>query len=101
VRRGAETRKQTRHFGFHAASSRSGAIFFYAEVTTARLQTLTPLFDAGRITAGVGSILSLMRECGTGGKWNCACVVVTRKTGRGVQVCVRVVLLTAALRYKV
>jgi NADPH:quinone reductase-like Zn-dependent oxidoreductase len=30
------------------------AIFFYAEVTTARLQTLTTLFDAGRITARVG-----------------------------------------------
>src|SRR5208283_3443349 len=31
------------------------AIFFYAEVTAARLQTLTTLFDAGRITARVGS----------------------------------------------
>ena len=37
----------------------AGAIFFYAEVTTARLLTLTPLFDAGRITARVGSILPL------------------------------------------
>jgi NADPH:quinone reductase-like Zn-dependent oxidoreductase len=36
-----------------------GAIFFYAEVTTARLQTLTTLFDASRITARVGSILPL------------------------------------------
>jgi NADPH:quinone reductase-like Zn-dependent oxidoreductase len=36
-----------------------GAIFFYAEVTTARLQTLTTLFDAGRITARAGSILPL------------------------------------------
>ncbi|MGD0731915.1 MAG: NADP-dependent oxidoreductase [Terracidiphilus sp.] len=36
-----------------------GAIFFYAEVTTARLQTLTALFDAGRITARVGSVLPL------------------------------------------
>jgi len=35
----------------------AGAIFFYAEVTTARLQTLTPLFEAGRITARVGSVL--------------------------------------------
>ncbi len=35
------------------------AIFFYAEVTTARLQTLTTLFDAGKITARVGSILPL------------------------------------------
>jgi NADPH:quinone reductase-like Zn-dependent oxidoreductase len=35
------------------------AIFFYAEVTTARLQTLTTLFDARRITARVGSILPL------------------------------------------
>jgi NADPH:quinone reductase-like Zn-dependent oxidoreductase len=37
----------------------AGAIFFYAEVTTARLQTLTTLFDAGRVTARVGSILPL------------------------------------------
>ena len=37
----------------------AGATFFYAEVTTARLQTLTPLFDAGRITARVGSRLPL------------------------------------------
>lgn len=37
----------------------AGSIFFYAEVTTARLQTLTTLFDAGRITARVGSILPL------------------------------------------
>jgi NADPH:quinone reductase-like Zn-dependent oxidoreductase len=36
-----------------------GAIFFYAEVTTARLQTLTALFEAGRITARVGSVLPL------------------------------------------
>lgn len=36
-----------------------GAIFFYAEVTTGRLQTLTTLFDAGRITPRVGSILPL------------------------------------------
>ncbi len=35
------------------------AIFFYAGVTTARLQTLTSLFDAGRITARVGSIVPL------------------------------------------
>jgi NADPH:quinone reductase-like Zn-dependent oxidoreductase len=37
----------------------AGAIFFYAEVTTARLQTLAPLFDEGRITARVGSVLPL------------------------------------------
>jgi NADPH:quinone reductase-like Zn-dependent oxidoreductase len=37
----------------------AGAIFFYAEVTTARLQTLTTLFDADRITPRVGSILPL------------------------------------------
>jgi NADPH:quinone reductase-like Zn-dependent oxidoreductase len=37
----------------------AGAVFFYAEVTTARLQTLTTLFDAGTITARVGSILPL------------------------------------------
>jgi NADPH:quinone reductase-like Zn-dependent oxidoreductase len=35
------------------------AIFFYAEVTTARLQTITTLFDAGRIKAHVGSVLPL------------------------------------------
>ena len=35
------------------------AIFFYAEVTTARLQTISTLFDAGRITARVGSVLPL------------------------------------------
>ena len=35
------------------------AIFFYAEVTTARLQTIATLFDAGRITARVGSVLPL------------------------------------------
>jgi NADPH:quinone reductase-like Zn-dependent oxidoreductase len=28
-------------------------------VTTARLQTLTPLFDAGKITVRVGSLLPL------------------------------------------
>jgi NADPH:quinone reductase-like Zn-dependent oxidoreductase len=37
----------------------AGAIFFYAEVTTPRLQTITALFDAGRITARVGSVLPL------------------------------------------
>ena len=37
----------------------AGAIFFYAEATTARLQTLTTLFDAGRIKVRVGSILPL------------------------------------------
>ena len=37
----------------------AGAIFFYAEVTTARLQTISALFDAGRITARVGSVLPL------------------------------------------
>jgi NADPH:quinone reductase-like Zn-dependent oxidoreductase len=37
----------------------AGAIFFYAEVTTARLQTLTTLFDTGRITTRVGSVLPL------------------------------------------
>jgi len=37
----------------------AGAIFFYAEVTTARLQTLATLFEPGRITARVGSVLPL------------------------------------------
>jgi NADPH:quinone reductase-like Zn-dependent oxidoreductase len=35
------------------------AVFFYAEVTTARLQTISTLFDARRITARVGSVLPL------------------------------------------
>ena len=35
------------------------AVFFYAEVTTARLQTITALFDSGRITARVGTVLPL------------------------------------------
>jgi len=35
------------------------AIFFYAEVTTARLQTITAFFDAGKLTARVGSVLPL------------------------------------------
>jgi NADPH:quinone reductase-like Zn-dependent oxidoreductase len=35
------------------------AIFFYAEVTTVRLQTLTALFESGRISARVGSVLPL------------------------------------------
>jgi NADPH:quinone reductase-like Zn-dependent oxidoreductase len=33
--------------------------FFYAEVTTARLDKLRELFDAGKITARVGSVLPL------------------------------------------
>ncbi len=37
----------------------TGAVFFCAEVTTARLQTLTTSFDADKITARVGSILPL------------------------------------------
>jgi NADPH:quinone reductase-like Zn-dependent oxidoreductase len=37
----------------------AGAIFFYAEVTTARLQAITTLFDAGKISARVGSVLPL------------------------------------------
>jgi NADPH:quinone reductase-like Zn-dependent oxidoreductase len=34
-------------------------IFFYAEVTTARLRTVTDLFEAGKISARAGSVLSL------------------------------------------
>jgi NADPH:quinone reductase-like Zn-dependent oxidoreductase len=37
----------------------AGAVFFYAEVTTARLQTIATLFDEGRIKARVGSVLPL------------------------------------------
>jgi NADPH:quinone reductase-like Zn-dependent oxidoreductase len=35
------------------------AIFFYAEVTTSRLKTLNTLFEHGRISARVGSVLPL------------------------------------------
>jgi NADPH:quinone reductase-like Zn-dependent oxidoreductase len=42
-----------------AQNQPAGAIFFYAEVTIERLRTLTTLFDAGKITARVGSILPL------------------------------------------
>jgi NADPH:quinone reductase-like Zn-dependent oxidoreductase len=35
------------------------AIFFYAEVSTARLRTLTTLFESGGISARVGSVLPL------------------------------------------
>ena len=34
-------------------------VFFYAEVTTARLRVLTGLFESGKITARVGSVLPL------------------------------------------
>jgi NADPH:quinone reductase-like Zn-dependent oxidoreductase len=34
-------------------------VFFYAEVTTARLRVLTQMFEGGKITARVGSILPL------------------------------------------
>ena len=37
----------------------AGAVFFYAEVTTARLKTITALFDSGKIRARVGSVLPL------------------------------------------
>jgi NADPH:quinone reductase-like Zn-dependent oxidoreductase len=37
----------------------SQAIFFYAEVTTVRLRTLTTLFESGRISPRVGSVLPL------------------------------------------
>jgi NADPH:quinone reductase-like Zn-dependent oxidoreductase len=35
------------------------SVFFYAEVTTTRLDTLTKLFEAGKLTARVGSVLPL------------------------------------------
>jgi NADPH:quinone reductase-like Zn-dependent oxidoreductase len=35
------------------------SIFFYAEVTTARLRKLTEMFESGKITARVGSVLPL------------------------------------------
>jgi len=35
------------------------SVFFYADVTTARLQALNEMFDRGRITARVGSVLPL------------------------------------------
>jgi NADPH:quinone reductase-like Zn-dependent oxidoreductase len=34
-------------------------VFFYAEVTTARLRLLNPLFERGIISARVGSVLPL------------------------------------------
>jgi hypothetical protein len=34
-------------------------VFFYADVTTARLQALNEMFEHGRITARVGSALPL------------------------------------------
>jgi NADPH:quinone reductase-like Zn-dependent oxidoreductase len=34
-------------------------VFFYAEVTTARLRELTEMFEAGKIRARVGSVLAL------------------------------------------
>jgi len=37
----------------------AGAVFFYAEVTTARLKAITTLFDTGRIRTRVGSVLPL------------------------------------------
>ena len=37
----------------------AGAVFFYVEVATARLQTITALFDADKLTARVGSVLPL------------------------------------------
>src|SRR5207253_607913 len=35
------------------------AVFFYAEVTTARLRVLTEMFESGKISARVGSVLPL------------------------------------------
>jgi NADPH:quinone reductase-like Zn-dependent oxidoreductase len=37
------------------------SVFFYAEVTTARLAVLTKMFDAGMITPRVGSVLPLVQ----------------------------------------
>jgi hypothetical protein len=34
-------------------------VFFYVEVTTARLNTLTELFDGGKLSLRVGSVLPL------------------------------------------
>jgi NADPH:quinone reductase-like Zn-dependent oxidoreductase len=35
------------------------SVFFYVEVTTARLNTLTELFESGRLSTNVGSVLPL------------------------------------------
>lgn len=45
----------------HPAPKRTAVevIFFYAEVTTARLRVLTEMFESGKITARVGSVLPL------------------------------------------
>ena len=45
----------------HPAPKRTDVetVFFYAEVTTARLRVLTEMFESGKITARVGSVLPL------------------------------------------
>ena len=45
----------------HPAPKRADVetVFFYAEVTTARLRVLTQMFESGKITARVGSVLPL------------------------------------------
>jgi NADPH:quinone reductase-like Zn-dependent oxidoreductase len=45
----------------HPAPKRADVetVFFYAEVTTARLRTLTEMFESGKITTRVGSVLPL------------------------------------------
>jgi NADPH:quinone reductase-like Zn-dependent oxidoreductase len=45
----------------YPAPKRTGVetIFFYAEVTTARLRSVTEMFESGKITARVGSVLPL------------------------------------------
>jgi NADPH:quinone reductase-like Zn-dependent oxidoreductase len=45
----------------HPAPKRADVetVFFYAEVTTARLQALTKMFENGKITARIGSVLPL------------------------------------------
>lgn len=35
------------------------AVFFYVEVTTARLNKITDLFDSGRLVTDVGTVLPL------------------------------------------
>jgi NADPH:quinone reductase-like Zn-dependent oxidoreductase len=35
-------------------------VFFYVEVTTERLNTISKLFDSGELQASVGSVLPLM-----------------------------------------
>jgi NADPH:quinone reductase-like Zn-dependent oxidoreductase len=42
-----------------AAKNGARAVFFIVEVTTARLNTISDLFDSGKLVAQVGTVLPL------------------------------------------